>query len=156
MQTSQGTFSANRRAGCRAAVRRGVGCLLFAFLGFFQLEGVLPDICDGDATASELLAFARNNASDLPNAVFDTARAEVTASDVSLGGPQIPSRDNAEIPVGQHGTHACHCVHAHSGALAAPQEESASVAIALTRIASAAVSAPASMSYQPPLRPPVA
>lgn len=134
-------------------LRRLAAATLLVFLTVFQLEGVMPDICDGDATAAQLAAFA-GAASDLPDSVVESARAAVAVGSAEI--PNRPASDDAEFPAGPHSTHACHCVHAHGGTLAAAEDASPRAAMHADAPSSVEAARPASMTYQPPQRPPLA
>lgn len=101
------------RRGRRGIVRRIAALVVLLSLTLFQAEWLVADVCDGDASAAELQAFA-GAASDLsatatvgvPGARGENALAGIAAD-----------RGDRDAPSPGHTTHACHCVHAHAGVL---------------------------------------
>ena len=121
-----GLWTRPRRSVLRR-VHRGIAVVVAFCLAMFQLEALIADVCDGDATPAEVAALV-GAASDLPRdavqvataravaraAVAQTASAapEVAVSRAGLGAG-VPG---SPTPLG-HPAHTCHCVHAHGGVL---------------------------------------
>ncbi|MEO6528825.1 MAG: hypothetical protein ABIP93_19565 [Gemmatimonadaceae bacterium] len=145
--------------------RRATAIVLSLFLAFFQVEGLIPDICDGDATPVELLSFS-GGASDLPSTTFAVARAAVEKVSTGASSEGVPlvggltagapaSGGDGTAPGSPHATHACHCVHSHGGTLAAISVDPPRIATVAGSAARVRYAAPASVTEQPPLRPPL-
>lgn len=131
------------RHGWLRTAYRAVAALVLCSLAAFQLEALIADVCDGDATPAQLAAF-KGAASDLPRDAIALATTHAPAS------PEAP----ASVPT--HGAHACHCVHAHGGVL--PRLETVAVATVPTirTVPHARDLAPPSVTREPRLRPPLA
>lgn len=135
--TSDSDATPARVAGWMRLVRRGwlrgayraVATLVLCSLAAFQLEALIADVCDGDATAVELAAFGRP-------------------------APEAPDEPGA-VPPASH-AHVCHCVHAHGGVL--PRVETVGVVTVASASAMPVVRhlAPPSVTPEPLLRPPLA
>ena len=143
-----GRVRSSRRAW-HTSLRRVIAATLLLFLGVFRIEELIPDICDGDAPAAEVLAFA-GNASDLTASELASARAALDAQATD------PAGDESGSPPGPHSSHACHCVHAHGGALVAAADAALRPSELAQEPRSSRAAGPASMTYQPPQRPPLA
>ena len=159
------------RRGWLRSVYRALAVVVLCSLTAFQLESLIADICDGDATPAQLAAFG-GSASDLPPNATEVAAARVGLAAVpAAAGAALAERvgttdaltrapgADTELPVPAplptHSAHACHCVHAHSGVL--PRLETVEITtVAVSRaVPSARDFAPPSVSREPRLRPPL-
>ena len=150
---SAGPPGRRKRVTARALVRRAVALVLTLCLGLFQAESLIADVCDGDASPTELVAFA-GAASDLrpdsPHAL--AASRPATSSDAAVISAPATDLGGAS----GHAAHACHCVHAHgSGVLQAtpPAPRHATTAHVARGVSERT---PPSASLEQHLRPPVA
>jgi len=138
------------RRGCLRGAYRAIAALVLCSLAAFQLEALIADVCDGDATPAQLAAFA-GPASDLAPDAAATAAATAAAVAAARASDPVPP-----APLPAHGAHVCHCIHAHGGVL--PRLETVvvpTVAIAIG-IPSGRHLAPRSITTEPRLRPPLA
>lgn len=98
--------------------RRVAALLLALFLTVFQVESLIADVCDGDASPAERAAFAGPKSDLPPPEVVAAAKAPRSADEAAAGAvSKVPANDPLDFPVSGHPVHACHCVHAHSGVL---------------------------------------
>lgn len=120
------------RAGWLRGAYRAVAVLVLCSLSAFQLEALIADVCDGDATPAELAAFERP---------------APTAPDTPVTPGTVPPASHA---------HVCHCVHAHGGVL--PRLETVVVATVASATAMPVPRhvEPPSPTREPRLRPPLA
>jgi hypothetical protein len=132
-------------------VYRAVAVLVLCSLAAFQLESLIADICDGDATPAQLAAF-EGSASDLPPNAVEIAAARSSLAAVN----RAPTERPAPAPLPTHSAHACHCVHAHGGVL--PRVESVEVTTVAVHAARPSMRdlAPPSVTREPRLRPALA
>lgn len=134
--------------------RRFVAFVLMLSFGFFNAEGLLADVHDGDAEHEELLRVdGANDHAAAHIAHGDTAGSAATGALVNA-----PSDHPGERAPGQsgHSDHACHCVHAHGGWLQVAEP----IASGLNDGPRAPIvlrdQAPPSHGDEPQLRPPIA
>ena len=147
---------------------RALAVLVLCSLAAFQLESLIADICDGDATPAQLAAF-EGSVSDLPpnaaaiaaargsRAAVNAAPAERTDGvDALTRAPGADTERSAPASLPTHSAHACHCVHAHGGVL--PHVDTVEVMIVAVRAARPSTRdlAPPSVTREPRLRPPLA
>lgn len=116
-------------------VRRIVALLLLWAFAFAGLEAPIADVHDGDATHAEV----------------DRATGERHSGHESAGRGSSPSGPESS----DHPVHVCHCVHAHTGVLAAPSVELRTVERTV-HITALTVLAPFAVALTPPTHPPTA
>ena len=109
-----------------ASLRRSAALLMLFATAAAGAEAVVPDECDGDGAALQVMVFSADLPTDAPS------------------GP-LPS----------HALHLCHCSHSHAGATPAGRKATVAPT-ALQVILRADESFPTSQVAEPPLRPPAA
>lgn len=119
------SFVAHSRLGI---LRRTIALLVIVGFGFFSVESLIADICDGDSGQERI-------------------------SVVDAVGPSPESGGSSQAP--GHTVHVCHCIHAHAGMVAVfDQVPSGVKMVSVTR--AFAESAPPNPALEPQLRPPIA
>lgn len=126
-------------------IRRGVAFLVLCLLAIVQVERILPDICDGDATATEVAAFS-GATSDMPHRAALLSQASVSSA---------PSSNDKSAPASPHETHSCHCAHVHGGAPAQSTDRPPALAVDASGVSATRDLAPAGVTIEPRLRPPL-
>jgi hypothetical protein len=114
---ARGLWTRPRRSLLRR-VHRCVAVVVALCLALFQLEALIADVCDGDATPAELAALV-GPASDLPRDAVQVAVARAAAIATHAAPDVVASQGEAGgvgSPVSRP-AHTCHCVHAHGGVL---------------------------------------
>lgn len=109
-----------------ASWRRFAALLMLVATATARAETVVPDDCDGDGAALQVIAFSADQSTDAPVGT-------------------LPS----------HALHLCHCSHTHAGAKSAARRQTVASPAPQT-VPPADESLPTGHVVEPPLRPPAA